>query len=298
MRSRLRLLAGLGVVAGLYLAVAIAQEPADRIIFPHVLHVEDMGVECSECHAGIESSQTLTHDVLPLMDDCLACHDGDTAPEDCDICHTQPDEADTYTWLPTPGLIFPHSTHLEGGIECGRCHPGIAGAEALAPRTPLPMNLCMDCHTTPLTDSGCNSCHATLAGKLPASHDADWSQTHGLFIHGSTGDDCGICHQQTDCEGCHAQAQLEKQVHPINYEFLHAGEFMGFEKECSSCHAMPQECMSCHLAKGIMPLSHNSLLWTDTSDGGLHQEEALDKPDYCVVCHEPAHDLTCQRCHQ
>jgi c(7)-type cytochrome triheme protein len=297
MHYKLGLVAGLLIIAGLYLVEATAQEPADRIIFPHVLHVEDMGMECSECHTGVENSQELTHDILPLMDDCLACHDGDTAPEDCDVCHTQPDEADTYTWSPTLGLIFPHSTHIEGGIDCSRCHPDISGADALAPRTPLLMNLCMDCHATPISDAGCSACHATLVGKLPASHGPDWSEIHSLFIHGSTGDDCTICHQQTDCEACHAQAQLEKKVHPVNYEFLHAGEFMSFEKECSSCHAIPQECISCHLTKGIMPLSHNSSLWINSSDGGFHQEEALDKPDYCVVCHEPAQDRTCQRCH-
>ncbi|UCD37503.1 MAG: cytochrome c3 family protein, partial [Fidelibacterota bacterium] len=297
MRYSLLLAAGLLTYAGLYTVRATAQEPADRIIFPHILHVEEMSMECSECHEGMETSQEVTHALLPVMDACLACHDGDTASEECDICHTQPDEADTYTWQPTSGLIFPHSTHITAGVDCSRCHPQSAAAEALAPRMPPTMNVCMDCHATPLSDAGCQACHASLDGKLPASHGADWPQTHGMYIHGSTGDDCTVCHQQTDCESCHAQAQLEKKVHPVNYDFLHAGDFMGLEKECSTCHAMPQECMSCHLARGIMPLSHNSPAWVNLLDGGFHHEEALDKPDYCVVCHEPASDHTCQRCH-
>jgi hypothetical protein len=108
-----------------------------------------------------------------------------------------------------------------------------------------------------------------------------------------------MCHQETDCEACHAQAQLEKQVHPANYEFLHAGDYLSFEKECSTCHQQPRECMSCHLARAVMPLSHNSWSWADvlTGGGGFHAEEALDKPDYCLICHEPGIDNTCQKCH-
>ncbi|MFB0516980.1 MAG: cytochrome c3 family protein [Candidatus Neomarinimicrobiota bacterium] len=274
-----------------------AQQTPDRIIFSHILHIKDLGLECGQCHEGVATSIQLTHALLPVMDQCLACHDGDTAPQECAVCHTQPDDPTTYTWQPTAGLLFPHQPHIESATACNHCHPGVAVAEALAPRTPPKMGLCMSCHSTPLTDAGCYNCHASLKDKLPASHDTDWAKTHGLFIHSSTDNDCATCHQQTDCEICHAQAQLEKKVHPANYEFLHAGEFLGFEKECRTCHAMPQECMGCHLAKMIMPLSHNSIQWVNETIGGFHIQEALDKPDYCLACHEPASDITCQKCH-
>jgi hypothetical protein len=278
-----------------------AQNPADQIIFSHVLHIEDMGMDCTECHEGIENSQSISHNLLPSMDFCQGCHDGDTAPEDCDICHTQPDEADTYTWKPTEGLIFPHQNHIENDVPCVRCHPKAADAEALTPRIPPAMNLCMDCHTTPLSDAGCAICHATLEGKLPNTHDASWIETHGLFTDAIPGQDCAGCHQQTDCELCHARTQLEKRVHPVNYEFQHAGDFLGFNKDCGTCHAIPQECQVCHLAKGVMPLSNNSAGWATLREtgGGWHKEEALDQPDYCMACHLPASDRTCQRqgCH-
>lgn len=276
---------------------------ADRIIFPHVFHVEDMELECGDCHGGTEGAALLTHDtLLPIMDDCLACHDGDTASEECDVCHANPDDAQTYQWLPTRGLIFPHQLHIAGDIECSQCHPDVTQAEALAPRSAPSMGQCMDCHTTPITDAGCLSCHASLQGKLPANHGIDWVEMHGLSA-GSTNDDCVICHQQTDCESCHAQAQLEKQVHPANYEFAHAGDFLGFAKDCGGCHAIPQDCQNCHKSKMVMPLGHNNPTWSPRAEsvwgvtGGYHAEEALDKPDYCVVCHEPAVDNTCQRCH-
>jgi hypothetical protein len=285
------------VIGGVILARITAQAPADQIIFPHVLHIEDMGMDCGECHEGIEASQSVSHNLLPSMDFCQGCHDGDTAPEDCDICHTQPDEADTYTWQPTKGLIFPHQNHIQNDVPCRQCHPKTSEAEALTPRIVPNMNLCMDCHTTPLTDAGCYACHATLKGKLPATHDASWPETHGLFTDATLGPECAVCHQQTDCEDCHARTQLEKRVHPVNYEFQHAGDFLGFNSDCGTCHAMPQECQICHLAKGVMPISHNSAGWATLTDGGWHKEDALNQPDYCMACHLPASDRTCLRCH-
>ncbi len=294
MRCKLLLLA---CCLGCAAAVVFAQDETDRIIFPHALHVEDVGVTCLECHEAVETSTQLASDLLPVMDQCSDCHDGDTAPDDCDLCHTVPDDPATYSWKPVPGLLFPHQTHLAREIECRHCHPAVAGAEALARRVLPSMEPCMSCHTTPLSDADCSMCHATLDGKLPATHGPEWARTHGLFAHGDGPNECALCHQQSDCESCHAQAQLETKVHVPNYEFLHAGDFFGFEKECATCHAMPRECMSCHMARAVMPVSHNSVQWVNAFDGGFHQEEALDKPDYCVVCHEPAGDQTCQRCH-
>lgn len=299
MRFSRLLLSCLLVGPGAQVIHAAGEDEVDRIIFPHALHVEDMGMECGDCHEDVETSTRLTHDLLPVMDQCLACHDGDTAPEECALCHTRPEDALSYGWQPTEALLFPHQPHVLEESACRLCHPAVSEAEALTRRHPPGMGLCIDCHDTPLADNGCYLCHASLEGKLPASHGLGWTQTHGLFIHGSTGDDCAMCHQQTDCEDCHAQAQFEKVVHPANYEFVHAGDFLSFEKECSTCHAMPQECQSCHLAKGVMPLSHNSPGWAflPPGDGGFHALEALDKPDYCLTCHEPASDATCQRCH-
>ncbi len=298
MPSRIALLTLL-VAAGTASNLTGAQETADRIIFPHSFHIKDVGVECTDCHAAVTTSTALSHNILPDMDFCLDCHDGDTAPEECELCHTQPDDPGTYGWAPTAGLQFPHSTHLANGVACEKCHLGKAGAEALAPRMLPAMGLCMDCHNTPITDSGCLICHASLEGKRPANHAPDWREVHGLWAGGAGNNDCAMCHQETDCEACHAQAQLEKQVHPANYGFLHAGDFLSFEKECSTCHQQPRECMSCHLARAVMPLSHNSWGWVNVTpgDGGFHAEEALDKPDYCLVCHDPGTDYTCQKCH-
>ncbi len=278
----------------------------DKIIFPHAFHVEDMEVACDDCHSTVSTSTALTHDLLPTMDRCLECHDGDTASEDCEVCHTNADEPDTYGWQPTDGLLFPHQLHVPKN-DCAECHPAIAAAEALQIRQTPSMQQCMSCHATPLSDSGCYQCHRSLEGKLPANHDLNWSKTHGLSAVGGASD-CSSCHQEQDCESCHAAIQMEKTVHPANYEFTHAGDFLGFTTECSTCHAMPQDCQFCHNLHATMPMSHNLPGWANkrqpgysSSSGGpqYHQQEALDNPDYCLVCHEPATDLTCLRagCH-
>ncbi|UCH61811.1 MAG: hypothetical protein JSU77_08340 [Fidelibacterota bacterium] len=300
MRYSSLIIVALLVSAGYLVAQSIGTDATDRIIFSHLAHVDDMGLECNECHEGLETSTQVSHDLLPVMDQCFACHDDDTATQECSACHTQPDQPTTYTWQTTPDLVFPHQIHLTEDILCERCHATTAGSEALVPRTPPEMESCMDCHAVPLTDAGCYTCHASLKEKLPTSHDPDWPEVHGLFTQRGSDSECSMCHQQADCESCHAQTQLEKKVHPANYEFLHAGEFIGFEKECSTCHAMPEDCRTCHQSLLIMPLNHNSPGWAITrDDGGYHHDEAEDLPDYCVVCHEPATDVTCTRagCH-
>jgi hypothetical protein len=191
--------------------------------------------------------------------------------------------------------------------DCGKCHPGKGESEALQMRQVPTMGVCMDCHTTPLADSGCYACHSTLEGKQPANHDLNWSETHGLSAIGGASD-CSSCHQEQDCEACHSAIQMEKTVHPANYEFTHAGDFLGFTTDCSTCHAMPEDCRTCHKLNATMPMTHNMPGWASERQlahssmlGGpqFHQQEALDNPDYCLVCHVPATDLTCQKagCH-
>ncbi len=292
----------------LLLTTAFGEGDRDQIIFPHAFHVEDMEVACDDCHSAVTTSTSLSHALMPTMDRCLECHDGDTAGEDCELCHTNPDEAETYGWVATAGLVFPHMKHLPAN-DCALCHPGKAESEAQQQREPPKMDLCMSCHTTPLADSGCYVCHSTLEGKRPDNHDLNWFNTHGLSAGGGA-DDCSSCHQEQDCEACHSAIQLEKQVHPANYEFSHAGDFLGFTTECATCHAMPEDCRFCHKLNTTMPMTHNMPGWATNLDiyghtrlpapPQFHQQEALDNPDYCLVCHEPATDLTCQRsgCHE
>ena len=85
----------------------------DRILFQHSFHVEDMELSCEECHTGVADADGLTWSIFPVMDDCLVCHDDDTADGSCEYCHTDPDNPLPIhkKWI-SSGLDFSHKKTL------------------------------------------------------------------------------------------------------------------------------------------------------------------------------------------
>jgi len=118
-------------------------EAADLIRFSHLTHL-DRGYHCGHCHrdAGQED-----HGAVP-METCLECHDGDTAPERCTLCHTDPSHA-----LP--------NTHGAGWLT----RHGEAGRQEKD---------CVTCHRR----ESCETCHTS---RRPANHTDNWVHTHARF---------------------------------------------------------------------------------------------------------------------
>ena len=85
------------IVVLLPLVILFGQE-ADRILFQHNLHIDDMELNCSDCHAGVTSEDGK---IFPEERFCLECHDGDTADNSCEYCHSNPDTPLPLELLPT-----------------------------------------------------------------------------------------------------------------------------------------------------------------------------------------------------
>ena len=64
----------------------------DQILFQHSLHVDDMELACQECHVGVREASGPSWDIFPKMATCEECHDGDTADDACEYCHSNPDD--------------------------------------------------------------------------------------------------------------------------------------------------------------------------------------------------------------
>jgi len=61
--------------------------PGD-IVFSHERHVELGRVKCQECHGAVEwADQPLAPQVKLSMEDCMRCHEGSGANNDCLACH-------------------------------------------------------------------------------------------------------------------------------------------------------------------------------------------------------------------
>ena len=103
--------------------VFVFGQDKDRTLFQHSLHVDDMELSCEECHAGVKEADASSWSIFPKMDLCLECHDGDTADDACEYCHSNPDNplpvGEKWT---NSGLGFSHKTHLAETDDCNKCH--------------------------------------------------------------------------------------------------------------------------------------------------------------------------------
>ena len=262
---------------------AFGQEE-DQIQFQHVLHVDDEELACSDCHSGIENADGFSWDVFPKKEVCLECHDGDSADDACEYCHSNPDEPLPFSksWI-VSGLDFSHASHLANSDDCNKCHAYINEDEDIE----LP-NI--------WKESNCFACHKDIE-EPPKSHDFAWEQFHGTEINSSTENNCTICHTNNSCEECHQLQQFTPETHPADYLFFHGFEAKAGMMECTTCHEIIEDCYSCHVENQIMPMNHNFYNWVSLTDGGLHGEFAEGEAELCATCHLPAIDSSCLKCH-
>lgn len=171
--------------------------------------------ECVECHPGAKTSKKPGDNLLPAQEVCLKCH---------------------HAVVPAPVVVrvvhFSHATHARVGnvasviaaaIDAGKyleppgglrkaldtrnpclgCHRGIETSEKVT-RANLPrMADCLVCHAEISPPDSCTKCHGDDAALKPASHTADFIDTHtSSAAVGKTG--CAVCHGRTfTCQGCH-----------------------------------------------------------------------------------------------
>lgn len=64
------------------------------VVFSHASHVDGVGLDCRECHAGLYLSagqhKTVTMKQMQMGKSCGACHNGKKAfsvKENCSTCH-------------------------------------------------------------------------------------------------------------------------------------------------------------------------------------------------------------------
>lgn len=263
----------------------LSAQERDRIIFPHQLHVEEMELECTQCHEGVEESVSLDIRLLPEEESCLECHDGDLATDECSACHADPENPMTYRERPSrSGPVFSHLFHLAKRPDCSDCHGTIYADDGLAA---LPV----------WEEAGCRSCHSSVR---PDNHMADWMWVHGSRVNPVTEENCMLCHTQASCDDCHQLQQFEANIHPVSYLFNHGFDARSGITDCSTCHEIRTYCQDCHRQNPVMPMDHNLSDWVGlpgiVEDGGRHAAAALDEPEVCLACHEPETG-TCLRCH-
>lgn len=167
-------------------------------------HVLAAGYACEDCHGA----QGHVHaERSPTMASCLACHDGETASIDCDVCHRAASDKlievdDTrFGKLQLPETPTCSGCHSEEA--CDACHglrmphpPGYASPEAHAEPAAFrrKQTLCYRCHTF----ADCAECHEPFN----KTHGDDWERAHATHPRDTTW--CAGCHETADmCGLCH-----------------------------------------------------------------------------------------------
>lgn len=191
----------------------------------------EAGAECRDCHNSTAHPNVVKEPSTPSMDRCLPCHDGTTAPSDCETCHVRdtalrplsergyvtrtssgtPDSCykchDQGPCLSCHGVTMPHpagwSPNERGTPGYGHAREGFANRE-----------VCWRCHYSdnrPFvpSDEAC-SCHGLL-GKVHGGE--PWIKEHGLEATGQRSGanaDCFACHSTDLCDRCHPPSYRQR----------------------------------------------------------------------------------------
>lgn len=255
--------------------------------FDHRLHVRDLGVPCTRCHAQATTSRKGADRLLPEPAACDGCHGtdhSDTAAVKilvaepraaCAACHEGYREGDgnrvARTRLPSPHLKFSHAAHAARNIGCAQCHGAVENV-GLATREQLPrMRGCLRCHHMEGEARGdargaCDTCHVTQRGRLAthfetgqllpprwlndAEHGPDWIERHKAAA-AADGDFCATCHEERECIACHDGRVRPRAFHPNDWLSLHAVAADQGTPRCSSCHSQQSFCLPCHQRAGV-----------------------------------------------
>lgn len=217
------------IVTGALLA---AVAPAAELEFSHELHLGKVSLACDVCHSAAGESTAVTDQLLPSVETCRACHNGQFAPA-VDVSALEDR---------TPAervFAFSHQQHLAldenipavlgEAIDSGKrlgfvpdirdqltaaaaaenacqgCHRGLETAAKVDSAVHLPsMPDCLTCHDQIEAPFSCEECHATDFALKPASHDAGFHDFHSTGKLEYDKRTCEVCHgRKFTCMGCH-----------------------------------------------------------------------------------------------
>ena len=276
-------------------AMVGSQGSANSWIFDHGLHVAGIGLECTDCHEGVDTAG-LGQRLIPGHDVCINCHDQVSEEANCGMCHIDPDNP-----VAVPPIVwryegFEHRRHLTTYLACEACHGNTSDEN---PHTVLPeMTDCQSCHLEQGSTLECAVCHL---GESPRPTDhviADWGIMHGLEASFGTSN-CNSCHAQESCDDCHQGNSIfgaKGSPHQPTWLFNHFAE-ADFGGECLVCHEVRSYCTDCHrvMIRAPHPFGY---AYANPTDGGDHKADYEAFPESCLSCHDLGDvDPTCVRCH-
>lgn len=134
------------------------------LAYNHEIHVSEAGLDCTDCHAGVEDKMQAS---LPSIEQCESCHSemqGESAAETLVVQAVQNQEE--IPWQPIYLLddfvFFSHRRHVKSGqISCATCHGEVEKLIVPPVRQLIPISMegCMKCHDNKSISNDCLTCH-------------------------------------------------------------------------------------------------------------------------------------------
>jgi hypothetical protein len=172
-----------------------------------------------------------------------------------------------------PKYVFPHSTHLEAGLDCTTCHGPITQAMAIGPTVHLRL---------PQGDAAkdCLGCHDKVPAPPPPRH-VEQTITFSHADH--------LSYVNGDCASCH-KALPEPGVVQAPVPAM---------SSCTRCHNHAEEyaqarCIPCHVDLKRYPLKPVADFHHEGDFLRLHAARARTNATTCAACHEAT---MCSECH-
>jgi hypothetical protein len=186
--------------------------------FSHRRHLA-LRLACAKCHAAAATSTKAADNLLPKPAVCAECHDDGRIPRAApsatfvskfnhalhlkmgNLAPVIASAIDHGTYLSKPGAL---RQQLGSTNPCEACHRGLQQSDQVSMANFPRMADCLVCHNQIDPPFSCEKCHSTGPHLQPASHTANFIDTHSsgkLNIDKST---CAVCHGRSfTCQGCH-----------------------------------------------------------------------------------------------
>jgi len=159
--------AGIGLVIGVGLFVIgwyyyalpsytrVGYTPEQPVPFSHKIHVGQLGMDCTYCHAAVFESPNAN---VPAAQTCMNCHNPKKANVKGASPLLTPIRNSYYTdkpieWKRVHKLpefaYFNHSVHVNKGVSCVSCHGQVNEMKVVTHEKLLTMGWCLQCHNDP-----------------------------------------------------------------------------------------------------------------------------------------------------
>ncbi len=147
--------------------LGMGEGPDQPIAFPHDVHVEKVGIECTFCHRTAATGESAG---IPAIQQCMFCHKDLGQDQFLKIDSPELDKLVGFfesgipiDWARVHRLPdhvqFVHQPHITAGIACSTCHGDVGSMVKVEQVRDLKMGDCVDCHRANNAPTDCVTCH-------------------------------------------------------------------------------------------------------------------------------------------